>query len=134
MILRLACLLYLIAASYFDIRNRIIPDALTAGFFIMAAASSILTNNIKNIACAAFFLILFAAVSLATNGLGMGDAKLAAATGCAFGLLKASVMLLFSCIAGIIFCAALRITTRIPFAPFVLAGFIAEEIFMKEIL
>lgn len=140
-ILQGLCLLYLSAVSFYDIREGRIPNILTLAFFAATLLADIITapSRIpKNLLCASFFFSVLYFVAGLTNGLGMGDAKMAAALGYGAGFFKTSLSLILACSAGVMFFiaakAAKRGVKKIPFAPFVTVGYAMSELFCRRIL
>lgn len=139
MTLRFFSFLYLSVISIFDLRTGRIPNLLTAGFFVAMIWSDIFTNPEKilhHLICAVFFFTVFAVTAFVTKGLGFGDVKTASVLGYSTGFLRGCIGFVFASIAGIIFFSALNILKRenakIPFAPFMLAGFAASEILCRR--
>ncbi|MCI6799333.1 MAG: A24 family peptidase [Spirochaetia bacterium] len=133
MTLRFFSFLYLSVISIFDLRTGRIPNLLTAGFFAAMILSDIFTvpSKITNhLLSAIFFFAVFYLAKVITKGLGFGDVKAASVLGYSTGFLRGCIGFVFASIAGIIFFSALNILKRenakIPFAPFMLAGFAAE--------
>ena len=140
MLLKTANLLYLTIISIFDLRTGRIPNFLTLGFFAAIFLSDIFTipSKIPNhLLSAIFFFIIFLITALTTKGLGLGDVKLAAFMGYASGLFKTSIILFFACISGItaflVIKALKKEHKKLPFAPFVTAGYIICEVFCRRI-
>ena len=83
-----------------------------------------------------FFSAVFLAAAAATKGMGMGDIKLAAAIGYCSGFFKTLCSFIFASLGGIIFFMAMRLfnkgTSKIPFAPFVAAGYLLSELVRGE--
>lgn len=139
MTLRFFSFLYLSVISIFDLRTGRIPNLLTAGFFAAMILSDIFTvpSKITNhLLSAIFFFAVFYLAKVITKGLGFGDVKAASVLGYGMGFLRGCIGFVFASIAGIIFFAALNILKRenakIPFAPFMLAGFAASEILCRR--
>lgn len=136
---RQTCLLYLATISFFDLRERRIPNSITFGFFSLLILKDIFTAPSKisvSLACSAFFFTVFLAAAAATKGIGMGDIKLAAAIGYCSGFFKTLCSFIFASLGGIIFFMAMRLfnkgTSRIPFAPFAAAGYLLSELVRGE--
>ena len=141
MFLRKLCLLYLTVISIFDLRTGRIPNFLTYGFFAAMLLSDILTAPSKILArllCSAFFFLLFLCIAMFTKGLGMGDIKVAAVIGYCKGFFAASLIFILACLGGMLFFLFCRFLKRgqkkIPFVPFVTAGYLISEIFCRRIL
>lgn len=139
MTLRFFSFLYLSVISIFDLRTGRIPNLLTAGFFAAMILSDIFTvpSKITNhLLSAIFFFAVFYLAKVITKGLGFGDVKTASVLGYSTGFLRGCIGFVFASIAGIIFFSALNILKRenakIPFAPFMLAGFAASEILCRR--
>lgn len=139
MTLRFFSFLYLSVISIFDLRTGRIPNLLTAGFFAAMILSDIFTvpSKITNhLLSAIFFFAVFYLAKVITKGLGFGDVKAASVLGYSTGFLRGCIGFVFASIAGIIFFSALNILKRenakIPFAPFMLAGFAASEILCRR--
>lgn len=139
MTLRFFSFLYLSVISIFDLRTGRIPNLLTAGFFVAMILSDIFTvpSKITNhLLSAIFFFAVFYLAKVITKGLGFGDVKTASVLGYSTGFLRGCIGFVFASIAGIIFFSALNILKRenakIPFAPFMLAGFAASEILCRR--
>lgn len=139
MTLRFFSFLYLSVISIFDLRTGQIPNLLTAGFFAAMILSDIFTvpSKITNhLLSAIFFFAVFYLAKVITKGLGFGDVKAASVLGYSTGFLRGCIGFVFASIAGIIFFSALNILKRenakIPFAPFMLAGFAASEILCRR--
>lgn len=132
---RPTCLLYLATISFFDLRERRIPNSITFGFFSLMILKDIFTAPSEisvSLACSFFFSAVFLAAAAATKGMGMGDIKLAAAIGYCSGFFKALCSFIFASLAGIVFFMAMRLfsrrTSKIPFAPFAAAGYLLSEL------
>lgn len=139
MTLRFFSFLYLSVISIFDLRTGRIPNLLTAGFFVAMILSDIFTvpSKITNhLLSAIFFFAVFYLAKVITKGLGFGDVKAASVLGYGMGFLRGCIGFVFASIAGIIFFATLNILKKkdekIPFAPFMLAGFAASEILCRR--
>lgn len=139
MTLRFFSFLYLSVISIFDLRTGRIPNLLTAGFFVAMILSDIFTvpSKITNhLLSAIFFFAVFYLAKVITKGLGFGDVKAASVLGYGTGFLRGCTVFVFASIAGIIFFATLNILKKkdekIPFAPFMLAGFAASEILCRR--
>lgn len=139
MTLRFFSFLYLSVISIFDLRTGRIPNLLTAGFFVAMILSDIFTvpSKITNhLLSAIFFFAVFYLAKVITKGLGFGDVKAASVLGYGMGFLRGCTVFVFASIAGIIFFATLNILKKkdekIPFAPFMLAGFAASEILCRR--
>lgn len=141
MVLQNLCLLYLAVISFFDLRTGRIPNFITFGFSALMLFTTVFTTPSKilvRLLCAAFFFLLFLCIAMFTKGLGMGDVKLAAVIGYCNGFFDASLIFILACLGGILFfllCHFInRELKRIPFAPFVTAGYLISEIFCRRIL
>lgn len=141
MILEALCLLYLVIISICDIRTKRIPDILTAIFFFILLFSDILSSPSSisgKILCGLFFFVLFFITAMFSKGLGMGDIKLAAVIGYCIGYLETSVVFICACATGIVFCFIVYLFRKkkiiLPFAPFVTAGYVIEQVVSKRIL
>lgn len=141
MILKIACLLYLLVISIFDLRTERIPNSITLGFFTALLLLDIFTAPSKiphHLLSAILFFAIFFLIALLTKGLGMGDAKLAATLGYGFGFFKTALILTCACVAGIagflIFKLLKRTLTKLPFAPLVTIGYVISQLFCRRIL
>ena len=141
MVLQNLCLLYLAVISFFDLRTGRIPNFITFGFSALMLFTTVFTTPSKilvRLLCAAFFFLLFLYIAMFTKGLGMGDVKLAAVIGYCKGFFATSLIFILACLGGILFflfCYFLkRKLKKIPFAPFVTAGYLISEIFCRRIL
>lgn len=97
-------LLYLIVISIYDLNNGHIPDKFTLCFFAVSIFFDLFTtpNNIpKHLLVAVFFGGVFFFIKVLTKGIGMGDVKLAAVMGYAFGVFKTSIIFILASTAGI---------------------------------
>ncbi|MGN0739522.1 MAG: prepilin peptidase [Treponema sp.] len=135
MTLRYFSFLYLSVISFFDAKSGRIPNSITAGFFAAAVLTDIFTNPAKiphHLNCAVFFFAVFYLAQAVTKGLGFGDVKSASVIGYSLGFFRACTAFISASIAGILFFAVLRILKRndakVPFAPFMLAGFAVSEL------
>lgn len=138
---QILCLLYLLTISFFDLCTGRIPNYITFGFFAFMLLIDIFTVPSKipvHLLCAAFFFLLFLCISLLTKGLGMGDVKLAAVVSYCKGFFNTSYILILASILGLfifIFSHFLKKgIKKIPFAPFVTAGYLVSEVFCRRIL
>ena len=127
---RQTCLLYLATISFFDLRERRIPNSITFGFFSLLILKDIFTAPSKisvSLACSAFFFTVFLTAAAATKGIGMGYCS---------GFFKTLCSFIFASLGGIIFFMAMRLfnkgTSRIPFAPFAAAGYLLSELVRGE--
>nr|WP_318660526.1 A24 family peptidase [uncultured Treponema sp.] len=137
----LICLLYLIIVSFCDVRIGKIPNFLTFGFFIAILVYDIFTVPSKipeHLLSAFFFFILFFVTWRITKGLGMGDVKLASVLGYCSGFFMTTLVFVFASFTGIIFFLAVNIfrkkIRKVPFAPFVTAGYMMSELICRRIL
>ena len=67
---RQTCLLYLATISFFDLRERRIPNSITFGFFSLLILKDIFTAPSKisvSLACSAFFFTVFLTAAAATK-------------------------------------------------------------------
>lgn len=136
---RPTCLLYLATISFFDLRERRIPNSITFGFFLLLILKDISTAPSKiliNLACSVFFSAIFLTAAAATKGMGMGDIKLAAVIGYCSVFFKALCSFIFASLAGIVFfimlCLFNKKISKIPFAPFAAAGYLLSELVCRE--
>lgn len=141
MILKGLCLLYLLVISFYDLRTGRIPNYITIPFFVLLLVSDIFIAPLKiptQLLCAAFFFFLFLCIAYVTKGLGMGDVKLAAVIGYCKGFFDTSLIFILACFAGLIFFFGRNFLRKelkkIPFSPFVTAGYLMSEIFCRRIL
>ncbi len=141
MFLRNLCLLYLTIISIFDLLTGRIPNLITFGFFTFILFSDLFAIPSKipvQLFCSAFFFFLFLCIAQLTKGLGMGDVKLAAVIGYCKFFFDTSLIFILACLGGILFFLFChfhkRELKRIPFAPFVTAGYLISEIFCRRIL
>ncbi len=127
----------LMAAAIQDFKKREISNALTAAFMfsgmLFVLFSFDLGAVLDSLLAFTVFGGIFLFISFVTNGgIGAGDVKLVACSGLFLGLgglWTAVAAALFLTFAGGIALLVLRLTDRkgfIPFAPFVLAGFLAS--------
>ena len=140
MLLKTANLLYLAIISFFDLRTGRIPNFLTYGFFAAMLFYDIfkLPSKIPNhLLYALFFLVVFSLTAIITKGLGLGDAKMAAALGYSLGFFRTSIIMILACMFCITIFLVLKVLKRehkqLPFAPFVTAGYIICEILCRRI-
>ena len=139
MILKTAGLLYLTLISIYDLRTLRIPNFLTYGFFALLFAHDIFTAPSEipgHMLSAFFFFALFFLAAILTKGIGFGDVKLAAVLGYSCGILRTSVMLVFACTAAVAAFIILRIrksrVKRLPFSPFVAAGYVISGVLCRR--
>lgn len=160
-----AAFLALLLLALVDLRQMIIPDEITIFIFIVGAALAflpsaspppphsfigeyaILLSNISNpwgarmwgaLFGAAFFLLLVGVTG--GRGMGLGDAKLAAALGFLFGWPDVLVLVLVAFLAGSVAGAALILTKRktaksfVPFGPFLALASLIVFFFGRDIV
>lgn len=141
MILENVCLLYLLIISFTDLRSGRIPNFISFGFFVLMIVSNIIIAPSEipiRLLCAFFFFFLFLCILLFTKGIGMGDVKLAFVIGYCSGFFNTSFVFIFACLGGIIFFLIAyrfkRKINKIPFAPFVTAGYLMSELLCRRML
>lgn len=132
---RTLCLLYLLIISVCDIRTGRIPDCMTALFFAAAFCKDLFLSPKtipESLSCAFLFFLIFFSVSVLTKGLGMGDAKLAAVLGYCEGFFGASLSLSIASVLGLLAFMLLpaekRDAAKLPFAPFMSAGYAVSSV------
>ncbi len=141
MFLQISCLLYLIIISYFDLTCGRIPNPVTIVFSLAVLAfdlSTVPADIPVKLMSSLFFFLVFFVTAAVTKGIGMGDVKLAAVIGYCSGFFRTSLVLISACTIGaavflffIIFRYKIK---RLPFAPFVTAGYIVTNIFCRRII
>lgn len=134
----------LVAVTVYDLRHKIIPDALVYIFIVLSLVtayfSSLTEHVLTGIGLAAFFALLW----LVSSGrwMGFGDAKLALGVGFLLGArggVSATIFAFWSgAIIGVLLILIQRLSRRpgsftikseIPFAPFIVAGVLANLFF-----
>lgn len=132
MLLKLVLLLFLAGAAIMDVREQKIPLVYIAGGFAAGVILQLITREMKFYEVAGGCLLggtLVLAAFLSRQEIGYGDGLMFAATGGFLGfvrnltLMLTSFLLVFLC-AGILLILKKKRHFRIPFVPFVFAGFL----------
>lgn len=137
-------LLQLLVIGSIDFRRFLIPDWCNALLAVSGLAAGAIFGSFDLVASLMSVLIfggLFWAIrqlhqrTTGRVGLGLGDVKMAAATGCWIGIEDLSLFLAVASLSGLIFAAGLGVfrgnerVDRIPFGPFLGAGLMASWLF-----
>lgn len=128
MVLKAVCLMYLLLISVRDIKTFSIPDTMNAGFIATTVFANLESLPLQNYICGILFYFILIFVSQITKGLGGGDIKLMGVLGTILGFYSAVFTLLLASVFGIIFLLIRGQSSKIPFAPFITAGFAVQEI------
>jgi leader peptidase (prepilin peptidase) / N-methyltransferase len=136
-LISLALLALLAAASFVDVRQMIIPDWVNASLLLLGCANAFFRGTpipqqalVGAIAGSlAFFLVKWGYKQLrGKDGLGWGDVKFMAAAGSLTGPLLLPWLVLFASLSGLGFALLNKPqtpTTRLPFAPHLAIGLLA---------
>ena len=133
--LKIFIFLLLITISVFDIRKMIIPDTFVISVFVLSLVFLLLTKPVYAILYRMLFSLIVMGslflVSKLTKGFGAGDVKLCSALSFAQGFSAFFITLFLSSIFGIVY-SLVRFkkskNNKIPFAPFLAAGFLTSEV------
>lgn len=142
MIPKTLCFLYLLVISICDIATLKIPNFITAITFVVIFVLDIIyfpKNIPMNLLCACLFFLLFFIILFITKGLGYGDLKVAALIGYCTGFFKTLAIFIYASMLGMLFFIFVKIywknkIKKIPFAPFIAAGYVISEISLWGIL
>lgn len=131
-------LVFALPVSVIDIRTRRIPDALSVPCFLVVLAARLRYSpetTLFFLAAALFAFALFFCVALGTGGLGFGDVKFAAVIGLVCGFPGVLAALLAASVLGLALSPLFRgpdgAGLPIPFAPFLCAGVLIEQLFLS---
>jgi leader peptidase (prepilin peptidase)/N-methyltransferase len=139
----------LVACAVFDLRKRIIPNAITLVGVVLSVAINLTHSAVEGSFSSLIFSVLGALVCgglllivsvISKGGMGMGDVKMAGFMGAylrlANGLIALWLAIIVGGITGIILVLAKKATrkTAVPFAPFLAAGGIAAMFFADSII
>lgn len=135
-----AAALALLSAAVIDGKTRLIPNLVSGGLFVAAAAamgtelifaeeiSAVLVRSGLGLVICFFLLLLFSVLS--RGGFGMGDVKIVSSLGFMLGLPCAMFTMLFGMVVCALTSVGLLITRRkamkdhIPFAPYIFVGYL----------
>ena len=130
---------FALPVSIIDIKTRRIPDILSVPCFLLVFIARLWHSPETMpffLAASLFAFTLFFCISLGTGGLGFGDVKFAAVIGLVCGFPGVLAALFTASVLGLI--AALSPlfrapdgTAPIPFAPFLCAGTLLEQLFLS---
>lgn len=127
-------LVFLLWASFVDIRERIIPDGAVLGVLVTGLAAVLFGKNpaffptwVGSLAGGLLTFSVFFLLGVASKGgVGGGDVKMATVLGLLFGLPDICWLLLAACLAGLVW-GLVRQEKGVPFAPFMAFGFVVSE-------
>ena len=135
LLLKILIFLLLITISVFDIRKMIIPNVLVIVVFVLSLVFLLLTKPVSLILYHLLFSLIVMGslflVSKLTKGFGIGDVKLCSTLSFAQGFPAFFVTLFLSSIFGIVYSLVrfkISKNNKIPFAPFIAAGFLTSEV------
>jgi prepilin signal peptidase PulO-like enzyme (type II secretory pathway) len=129
---------FALPVSVIDLRTRRIPDALTFPCFLLVLAARLYCSPgtvLLFFAASLFAFALFFCIARWTGGLGFGDVKFAAVIGLVCGFPGVLAALLAASLLGLALSPLFRrpdgTRLSIPFAPFLCAGTLIEELLLS---
>lgn len=131
---------FALPVSVIDVRTRRIPDALSIPCFLLVFAARLWCSPKTALfffAAALFAFALFLCIALGTGGLGFGDVKFAAVIGLVCGFPGTLTALFIASVLGLALSPLFRgpdgSRLPIPFAPFLCAGAVTEQLFLSHL-